>query len=237
MKTIAEIRLSNARRLLSSRGMSMSMFARDAGMSLQQVSAVIGSNPSRNIGEQLARRIEEFFGRPNGWLDHNHWQARWNPPTEDANVSLKPSKNALDGLATIPHLNISLGPMAADTPIEADHDREPYVVSQSFLARMRIDPKSTAVMFAAGSGMAPRIEDGDLMLVDCDDTAIASGKVYLVNLGGEASIKRLFRRPDGGVRVVSDNLDKTRYPDWELGSDGVVNLRVIARVSVVVGPL
>jgi len=238
MKTIAEIRLSNARRLLSSRGMSMTAFGRATGMTVQQVSAVIGSHPSRNIGDQLARRIEDFFKQPTGWLDHNHWQTSWrNSPSANRSTAQNLTKSGQDELATIPHLDVSTGPMTIDAPLEANHDREPYVVSASFLSRMRINPESAAVMFVAGSGMAPRIEDGDLMLVNCDDTAITSGNVYLVNLAGEASVKRLFRRPDGGLRVVCDNPDKTRYPDWELDQDHANGLRVLARAVAVIGTL
>lgn len=38
------------------------------------ISAIIGKNPSKNIGDKVARDIESAFNKPHGWLDHLHYQ-------------------------------------------------------------------------------------------------------------------------------------------------------------------
>jgi phage repressor protein C with HTH and peptisase S24 domain len=48
-------------------------------------------------------------------------------------------------------------------------------------------------------------------------------------------IKRLFRNPTGGLRVVSDNPDKTRYPDWFIEPEQMTEFQVIAKVLAVSG--
>jgi plasmid maintenance system antidote protein VapI len=69
MKTIEEIRLENARALAVE---GKAAFSEAIGMSAQQVNQIIGPNPSRNIGPNVARRIEQAFGMETGWLDVVH---------------------------------------------------------------------------------------------------------------------------------------------------------------------
>lgn len=71
MKTSAEIRRDNARRLAAEIG-SPADLARRLEMSDSQMGQLIGRNPVRNIGPKIARRIEEVCGRPTGWLDIDH---------------------------------------------------------------------------------------------------------------------------------------------------------------------
>lgn len=67
--TAKEFRLENARVLAKAVG-GIKPFADKADMSVSQASQIIGERPVRNIGDQLARKIELHFGRPPGWLDH-----------------------------------------------------------------------------------------------------------------------------------------------------------------------
>lgn len=49
-----------------------SRFAEKVGVSESQVSELLGKNPIRNIGVKTARRIEEAFEKPLGWIDQLH---------------------------------------------------------------------------------------------------------------------------------------------------------------------
>lgn len=64
---------------------------------------------------------------------------------------------------------------------------------------------SLVVVRCAGVSMEPRICDGDLVLINTDDVNIKDGRIYAINLFGEARIKRLFRRLDSSVVISSDN--------------------------------
>lgn len=47
--------------------------AEKLGMSESQLSQLMGKNPSKPVGDRLARKIEGKFGLPTGWLDNeNH---------------------------------------------------------------------------------------------------------------------------------------------------------------------
>lgn len=66
-----EIRRENARRLADGLG-GKSAFARLLQMEASQVSQIIGPNPKKNIGNSIARRIEQAHHLPEGWLDVEH---------------------------------------------------------------------------------------------------------------------------------------------------------------------
>jgi plasmid maintenance system antidote protein VapI len=68
-----DIRRENARALAAEVG-GPAEFARKMGMENTQVSHIIGLKPIRNIGNSLAPRIEDAFGKERGWLDVRHGQ-------------------------------------------------------------------------------------------------------------------------------------------------------------------
>lgn len=53
--------------------------------------------------------------------------------------------------------------------------------------------------------MIPTIGDGDWMLIDVSDTQVVDGRIYVLTIGDDAYVKRLFRVPGGGLTMRSDN--------------------------------
>lgn len=66
--TYADISRANARYLADSVG-GFARFAESVGLSDSQVSQILGKKPIRNIGVKTARRIEQAFDKPLGWID------------------------------------------------------------------------------------------------------------------------------------------------------------------------
>ena len=64
------MRLENARALKGAG--TTADFARKLEMEPQQANQIIGPNPKRGIGDDIARRIEDAYGKEIGWLDHDH---------------------------------------------------------------------------------------------------------------------------------------------------------------------
>jgi len=76
--TIREIRYHNARLLQESVGGQKSMIE-ITGKSQAQISSILGTNPSKGIGNNLARELEQTFNKPTGWLDIWHDTLTDNP--------------------------------------------------------------------------------------------------------------------------------------------------------------
>ena len=95
---ISEIRLENARQLANSIGGVVAMSER-LGKSQPQVSHFIGGKPVKNIGNKIARQIEEAFNKENGWLDNLHTQS--NDIAHDA-LSNATNKTPLTDFLAVP---------------------------------------------------------------------------------------------------------------------------------------
>ena len=75
------------------------------------------------------------------------------------------------------------------------------------------DPAQLALLEARGDSMEPTIRDGDVIMIDTSAMEIVSGRIYVLRVDGELMLKRLQRRVNGAVVVLSDN---PRYPPEEV---------------------
>jgi phage repressor protein C with HTH and peptisase S24 domain len=94
-------------------------------------------------------------------------------------------------------------------------------------AVLGIEPDDLILETAVGESMRPTIQDGDLLLVDTTDRTFSSFGVYVLEIAGERLVKRVQRKLDGTLVLISDN--DTYQPDHVTGAmlDGVT---VIGRV-------
>ena len=94
-----------------------------------------------------------------------------------------------------------LGRVAAGQPLEAVPDSETLAVPESMLGR-----GETFVLRVAGDSMIDEhIEDGDYVIVERRDTARSGERVVALIDGENATLKTLFREPDGRIRLQPAN--------------------------------
>ena len=74
--------------------------------------------------------------------------------------------------------------------------------------------------------MEPTLYDGDLVVVNIDDTLPVDGGVYVINYEGEPVIKRLTRDA-GQWWLTSDNLDQRKYQRKVCSGDACI---IVARI-------
>lgn len=236
MKPISEIRRINLRRALKERSISQSELARKMGLGTP---SLINQHVSgaKNIGERLARRYEVYIPLPAFDLDQSEPGARIERPTVTP-VREWSSEDELDeNYVFIPRLAVKASAGNGKLIWHVDEAGQREAFRSSWMQRIGVDPKFAATIQAEGQSMAPRIEDGDSLIVDLKSTTISSGRVYALTFSGELFIKRIFRAPDGGIKIVSDNQDKSRYPDWNVAPSQMDSLGIIARVVAVSGTM
>lgn len=101
---------------------------------------------------------------------------------------------------------------------------------RDWLARLGVKEHRCSVIYAQGTSMEPSIGDGEVVLLDHDDTEPRDGKVYVLQRpDGEIIIKRLIKQMAGWV-IRSDNEDKRRYPDEPISADSLQHIEVVGRV-------
>lgn len=90
-----------------------------------------------------------------------------------------------------------------------------------------IDPAAIGLERAVGDSMAPTINDGDLLLLDTGQRAFALFGIYVLEIDGERLVKRVQRKLDGSLVLISDNTD---YERDVVPAGRVEHLRAIGRV-------
>ena len=94
-----------------------------------------------------------------------------------------------------------LGRVAAGQPLEAIGENETLAVPESMVGR-----GETFVLRVAGDSMIDEhIEDGDYVIVERRETARSGERVVALIDGEHATLKTLFREPDGRIRLQPAN--------------------------------
>lgn len=98
---------------------------------------------------------------------------------------------------------------------------------ERFLRDKGATPERCNVITARGDSMAPTIPDGSLLVVDHSQTQVGNGYIMVINLGDDLLVKRVHRRIDGLIELISDN---QAYPRETIGAHMIDQLRVVGRV-------
>ncbi|MGS3185513.1 XRE family transcriptional regulator [Aeromonas taiwanensis] len=99
---------------------------------------------------------------------------------------------------------------------------------RKWLKFRQLNPDNLAVVFAKGDSMEPTIHSGDSILVDLSRNQIQDGGLFVLRLGDELYAKRLQKRVDGGVNIISDN--KTGYETLSVLPNELESLSIIGKV-------
>jgi phage repressor protein C with HTH and peptisase S24 domain len=68
-----------------------------------------------------------------------------------------------------------------------------------------VEPENLQLEIAAGDAMGPTIRHGDAMLIDTADQTLRSVGVYVLQVNDQRLVKRVQRRHDGSLVLISDN--------------------------------
>lgn len=100
-----------------------------------------------------------------------------------------------------------------------------------WLVEIGIQASAAVILPAQGDSMEPTIMNGSPMLVDTSKTDIQSGFIYVIAVENDLLVKRVRRRLDGMIELISDN---RAYEPETLDRTSVGQLRVIGRVFAAV---
>jgi phage repressor protein C with HTH and peptisase S24 domain len=197
--------------------------SRERGVSLAQLSTLIGRNPSylqQFVRKRSPRKLEEtdrgtlarFFAVS---------EAELGAPEE---ISFVAQGKARHGESIeIPRLALgaSAGPgafVAGEEVVGAFH------FPAQWLRQQGLDPAWLSAIQVSGDSMEPTLRDGDEIFVDRAPRSLSDG-IHVVSVDGALLVKRLDTGRPGVIGLISDN--ETFYPRLERPAGEV---RVIGRV-------
>lgn len=181
---MTEIRRKNLATLIQEKFQgNRAAFCRATGRNPNLINLILSNNPEirRNLGEKLARGIEEQMGLAEGWLDVN----REGGPV--GQVYTFPVTR-LDDLDTAGIEKIVLG-----QDVAARHFDRPTAMA------------SVRACYMVGTEMEPAISQGDIMLVDTGCQELEKDGVYVITRGRDVFVRRVRKTLDGSIRISADN--------------------------------
>jgi phage repressor protein C with HTH and peptisase S24 domain len=89
------------------------------------------------------------------------------------------------------------------------------------------DPGDLALEIAVGESMEPAIRSGDLLLLDTTDRRFRNFGIYVIEVRGERLVKRVQRKFDGSLILISDN---GLYQPESIPADLAKEVQVVGRV-------
>lgn len=157
------------------------------------------------------------------WLMTGIKSGRVNTYDDDDNVA--------EGMVSIPEYNVSFacGKDAAEASFEEEHHSRPVWYHRSFFDNLGINPKHCRRFVVSGDSMAPLINDGDTVLIDCTPgQKLIDGEIYgFWQAQNGLRVKRIYIPMGGGITIHSDN---PRYEDEYYDDSESCNFRLIGRV-------
>lgn len=250
---IYEIRRHNLKALIGKRKKSACAELWDTSASLLSQILPRSGAPVRNLGDELARKIEAAELLPHGYLDQLH----------DADQSMAGSADGVPNLAKSNVIKMmpprhsevrligTLASWGSDTVLEDDEVEVPLFrevelaagngstaireipgckirFRRSTLRDAGVDPANAIAAQVYGNSMERVIFDGSTIGIDIGTKNIFDGEIYAIDHDGMLRIKYVYRLPGGGLRLKSEN-DK-EYPDEHYTSEEAAQIRIIGWV-------
>jgi phage repressor protein C with HTH and peptisase S24 domain len=150
------------------------------------------------------------------WLQHGKGPKRY----AEAEAHIKGTSKVVIDADTIPSLlpikradfKLSAGVSGYEIEYSHEDDRPPIFMAKRWFEENQYNPNKLLAIKVSGRSMEPRMYDGDLVIINLDNTKLVDGQAVAANYEGELVIKRMKR--DGGQwYLASDNPDKVIYGD------------------------
>lgn len=190
---IKDIRRENARLLAkqADKKFPIKGLAEKLGKPHALISHYIGKNPSKTIGEQIAREIEAVFELPRDWLDTPHFENTSSIVSENRAVY-----SAIKQLIPI----VGFAQLGDGGYWEENEFTDEYVRWNSD------DPDAYAIQ-GIGNSMFPRIRNNEFVIVEPNRQIVNGDEVFVVCEDGRRMVKIFLYNRDGKIHLESTNND------------------------------
>jgi phage repressor protein C with HTH and peptisase S24 domain len=246
--TINEIRKLNLQILIAEIGGKKSKLATMADTDPAYISQILstkGKKP-RNMGDDLARKLEIACKKPRGWMDTFHQpseyikgevmhqdQKKIAEPTSNAEwhggFDLWDSKTPLrDDEVELPfYREVELSAGSGRTEVQENHGLK-LRFAKSTLRKMGVAKANAACVIVSGNSMEPVLPDGAAIGIDTSKTTLKNGDMYAIDHNGHLRVKLVYKTPNNGIRLRSFNSDE--WPDEYYSGESVEKIKILGRV-------
>ncbi|MBA8734209.1 XRE family transcriptional regulator [Chromobacterium violaceum] len=107
-----------------------------------------------------------------------------------------------------PFLEVPLSRITINKERQPKLDRTsdtPAAISFKALQERGLNISNLVAIQLSDDSMRPHIESGDVLIVDTSDLSPKDGRVYVIAYGDEWFVRRIFKKPNGGMILTADN--------------------------------
>lgn len=212
-----EIRRANLRLLAEQYGGQRAL-ADKADIVPSQLSHIIGMNPIRNLGEQLARKIERNLGLSTGFLD------------QPSPVNLSENAFPFGTSIYLPLIKVSVSSNSNSFELKKIADG---ALTKKWLLDNGVSSEKVFEYDFSDNNMSPNLIVNDRLIVDAAQNEWVDANVFLVCMNGRLYVKRFFRLIGDEFRLSSDNVDKALFPDLIIPFSKMGEIGIVGRVITV----
>lgn len=221
MKTLAE-RISESRK---EAGLTQGQLAKAAGIKNQSTIGMLESGDRKKT--TFIAEIASALGVNAQWLSHGVGPRKSGEKNEATLINLSEHPD----LCPVKRVNFKLAAGVHGYAVELDNgDKAPVFFRKDWMQSNNYKPERLVAFRVSGASMQPSLWDGDLVVINLDDTQPRDGDVFAVNYEGEPGIKRL-RRDAGEWWLASDNADQRKFAPKRCTEDVDILGRVIYKQS------
>lgn len=221
-----------------------SELARKVGISESYVARMLYTaerSGRKRIGEDMVGRIAKAFDMDPGWFDTPYAYSEEDlekgtflpdVPTHVKSGGVRtihPEDPLPDDVVQVPESRIEFSAgNGREAIFEVIEENEPANYRLSWFQKEHINPKRVRRFRVTGDSQEPFLFDGDIVLVNLDETTVVDSKLYAIRYDNDLRIKFLFKRLDGTLILRSMN---PAYPDEEVAPElANEHISVIGRV-------
>ncbi|MBI1175671.1 MAG: LexA family transcriptional repressor [Sideroxydans sp.] len=137
------------------------------------------------------------------------------------------NQTAPEGFILVPHYEVQAS--AGNGSLVHSEQIVDYLAFKADWVRntLGVAQKDLALISVKGDSMEPVLSNEDLILVDMRKSRVEDNAIYVLQLDGTLLVKRIQRKLDGTLHVMSDN---PRYDAEVVSADLAADLHVLGRV-------
>lgn len=171
---------------------SRKKFCDDSGLSESRLAQLLSTSyrSGQGFGEKAARNLEEILNLDKFYFDF------YAADTANAQHSKHVGTTAAAGSQYIEIQQVDLvlragNPEFTTTPFKSTCQLISF--HQDWFRTHAYAPAKLLAISVSGDSMEPTISDRDLVIINCDDTELNDGALFVVNCAGTAEVRRLIR--------------------------------------------
>lgn len=215
---------------LSELGLSQAALARKIGVTPTAVNLWVKGSTTNLKAETLIAASRALRVRP-AWLSTGIGEKEINPELNGEPVSvIEEIADPLNDYVIIPEYVLEFSAGGGSIAENDCPDCIPAAYKLSWMHSIGLNPKNARRFRVRGDSMEPTLSNNDRILVDISQNQperIQDGAVYAVRYGEGLKVKRLQRRINGRIVLISDN---PAYPEEEVLPEYADDFAIIGRV-------